>query len=241
MVAGTPHREWELTLQLSRGQAQTALGHYSAAVDSFDRALVLAAELSIPEDEAFALNRKGAALLLSGETDAAVACLTEAIEKSDAMDDVTTASVSRMLLARAALNRGDINARGPSDAGRVVFRRQNQWVVNYTSDEWLLSAWAIESALLSAEIAHAQADTSAVALLRGALDDAHRAFSPAHARKAVAVAADLLSGIQPLLAARLAAAVADDPHAYAVDRERADGYPRVMLHRPTRSHCSISP
>ena len=221
MVAGTPHREWELTLQLSRGQAQTALGQYSAAVASFDRALALAAELSIPEDEAFALNRKGAALLLSGDTAAAVACLTDAIAKSDAIDDVTTSSVSRMLLARAALNQGDVNAAAAHQAPVAwYFADKTNWIVSYTSDEWLLAAWAIESALLSAEIAHAQGDASAMGLLAGALDDAHRAFSPAHARKAVAVAADLLSKTQPRLAVRLAAAVADDPRAYAVDRER---------------------
>jgi predicted ATPase len=233
MVAGTPHREWELTLQLSRGQAQTALGQYSAAVAAFDRALALAAELSIPEDEAFALNRKGAALLLSGDTDAGAACLTDAIAKSDAMDDVTTASVSRMLLARAALNRGDVNGAAAHQAPVAwYFADKTNWVVNYTSDEWLLSAWAIESALLSTEIAHAQGDSSASLLLSGALDDAHRAFSPAHARKAVAVAADLLSKTQPRIAARLAAAIVDDPRAYAVDRERAR---RVAARLPSPS------
>lgn len=222
MVAGTPHREWELTLQLSRGQAQTALGQYSAAVASFDRSLALAAELGIPEDEAFALNRKGAALLLSGEMTGAAECLTLAIAKSDAMDDVTTASVSRMLLANVALEQGDVIGAAAYQAPVAwYFADKTNWVVSYTSDEWQLSAWAIESALLSAEIAHAQGDASAMTLLRGALDDAHRAFSPAHARKAVAAAADLLAAAQPRLAARLAAAVADDSRAYAVDRARA--------------------
>ena len=126
--------------------------------------------MSIPEDEAFALNRKGAALLLSGETAAAVACLTDAIAKSDAMDDVTTSSVSRMLLARAALNQGDVNGAAAHQAPVAwYFADKSNWVVNYTSDEWLLSAWAIESALLSAEIAHAQGDASAMTLLAGAL------------------------------------------------------------------------
>lgn len=222
MVAGTPHHEWELTLQLSRGQAQTALGHYSAAVASFDRALALAAELNIPEDEAFALNRKGAALLQAGKIEACAACLTDAIAKSDALHDVTTASVSRMLLAQAALKQGDVSSAAAHQSPVAwYFADRANWVVNYTSDEWLLSAWAIESALLSAEIAHAQHDPAAVALLAGALDAAHRAFSPAHARKAVAVAADLISSNQPRLAARLAAAVANDPRAYAIDRERA--------------------
>ncbi|MBK8138259.1 MAG: protein kinase [Chloroflexi bacterium] len=222
LVIGSVHKEWELTLRLARAQALMALGRYGDAIVEFNRSLEIAAELGNAEDEAFALSRKGLALILSEDLEAAGSCLELAITRAGEINDVTTIAVSRILLAWAALLKGDAEtARTLHTPAAAYFADKENWVISYTNDEWQLNTWAIESALIAAEIAFRTGDSGAGALLAGAVDAAERAFSPAHICKAVAFAASLLADTHPELAARLASAVVLDPQAYCNDRVSA--------------------
>lgn len=222
LVRGTPHREWVLTLDLTRAQALLAIGRYTDAIAAFEQTLALAAELSNAEDEAFTLNQKGLAHILNDEPQAARTCLDAAITKAEALNDVTTAHQSRLLLAWNALNTGDLTAAVAFHApAAAYFADSSNWVISYTNDEWQLATWAVESALITARIAALTGDSNATALLRNAVDAAERAFSPAHVRKAIVFAAHAFAALQPELAARLAQVITDDPRAYHNDRVSA--------------------
>lgn len=239
MVMGTVHREWELTLQLARAQALMALGQYDSAVAAFDRTLELARELGNAEDEAFTLNRKGLALILRGDRVSAKECLGAAIAKADGIKDVTTIAVSQVLLAWSAVQDDDIvSAQTIHAPAAAYFSDRDHWVITYTNDEWQLNTWAIESALVSAEIAYRTGDGRARDYLADAIDAAERAFSPAHVCKAVVFAANLLSGSQPNLAAQLAAAVSEDSRAYFNDREWARSI-LARLNPPDEAFASV--
>lgn len=223
-VRGTPHHEWELTLQLSRAQALTALGRYDEAATACDRAGALADDIGNREDAAFALNRKGQAVLLAGSAQRARAILREANTRSADAHDVTSVNAGLLLLASVELALGDTAAaRRELQPAFDYFTDPLQWQIGYTSDEWMMASWSVEAHLFDAEIsaAEGQAEHSLYALQLAA-DAVEIAHSPAHRSKVVATGAWLMIERDPAFAARLAGAVIAGAPAYACDVQRAN-------------------
>lgn len=222
-VRGTPHHEWELTLHLSRAQALTALGRYDEAVAACDRAVALANTIGNHEDAAFALNRKGQAVLLSGDALQARAILHDANAKSSDAHDVTSVRAGLLLLTSAELALGDVEAaRRALQPALGYFTDRGQWQIGYTSDEWMMATWAIEAHLLDAEVSAAEGRAEhSLRALHVAADQVEAAHSPAHSSKVAATAAWLWAERDPAFAARLAETVVASAPAYAVDIQRA--------------------
>ncbi|MBK9125819.1 MAG: protein kinase [Chloroflexi bacterium] len=223
-VRGTAHHEWELTLQLSRAQALTALGRYDEAVDACDRAEALANDIGNQEDAAFALNRKGQAVLLSGNAKRARAILHGANNQSSGAHDVTSVGAGLLLLASAELSLGDTaGARRELQPAFDYFTDRLQWQIGYTSDEWMMATWSVEAHLLDAEVSAAEGRIErglrALQIAADAVDTTH---SPAHRSKVVVTAAWLLVDRDPAFAARLAGTVVAGAPAYACDLQRAN-------------------
>lgn len=224
-VADSTHREWELTLQLSRGQALIALGRYAEAVAALDRTLTIAEETGSVEDQAFTLNRKAVALRFTGQIEASHACLNLALEKAQATGDVTIAAVSRLLMAWELVIKGDIDAARPINAEvTAYFGNRDNWDISYSNDEWALATWAMESALLTTLIAFQSDQPDTHARLLAAFDIVSPALAPSHICKGLLLAAHVLQIKQPALSMRLAQTITADTRAFANDRTRATLY-----------------
>nr|MCU0466764.1 hypothetical protein [Anaerolineae bacterium] len=233
LVAGSVHVEWELTLLFSRAQARWALGEYPFALADYGRTDQLARQLDNQEDVLYTLNRRGAVALAMRDDANAAAWLSRAKAEAEEKDDQTTALLSQALLARLALLQGKpADAREQVSAPVDYFTNEEAWQMSYSTDQWQMSAYAVEALVTLADARRVLGERAAALTALGrAFRTAQAIVSPAHLLSVAAAYAEVVAVKEPLLAARLSARVATHSAAYAVDKVRA----RAVLHRAASS------
>jgi len=223
LLTGNSHVEREAELLLDRAELYRALGEYAAALEDYGRVDVLARQVDNRDNLLHSLHRRGAVALAMGDTDNALAWLTQAKTEAEAKDDQTTVLSSQALLARLNLKQADVTAAREQIVAPVdYFTDEEAWQMSYSTDQWQMSGYAVEALLTQADVARMMGDAAtAKTALTKALKKAQSILSPAHLLSVSAAYADLIETEQPGLAATLAARVATHRAGYAVDKLRA--------------------